>query len=170
MLPGRLSLILLIALAGCRAPDPGRELEISEVETYWVLDAPVGQTLYMAPALRFRVSNRGKEAQASIQATAVFRRVGESEVWGTDWQQVTAPRKPLLPNESMLLTLRSDGRYYSTGAPDTMFTHAEFKDAEVEVFLRSGSSGWVKMDLSGKGPGKLAIDRRIGAKSVQQMR
>jgi hypothetical protein len=41
-----------------------------------------------------------------------------------------------------------------------MFTHAQFRDATVDVFLRIGSSPWTKFATAD-------IERRIGTRSVQ---
>lgn len=150
---------LALVLSGCHPPDPNAELELANLETYWVVDSAAGQTTFIAPAVRFEVKNKGNEPRGSIQATATFRRKGESESWGSDWRQVVPAGKPLAPGASVLVVLRSDGRYSSTGTPESMLQHQLFKDANVEVFLRLGSSGWVKFASSD-------VERRIGAKSV----
>jgi hypothetical protein len=151
--------VVLLALVACRRLDPQQELAVSDVETYWVVDAPVGDKRYLAPAVRFKVANKGNQAQRSIEATAVFRRQGETEGWGSDWQRVIPGGKPLEPGQSAVLVLRSDGRYYSQGEPDTMFRHELFKDASVQVFLRLGSSGWVKfLDVP--------VERRVGSRAA----
>ena len=158
----RLAVVLAAALAGCRSHDPKTELEITELETYWILDAPKGGTQYMAPAIRFRVKNRSPEPIRSIQATANFRRVGEEENWGSAWEQVTPASKPLEPGKDVVVVLRSDGRYTSPGTAESMFAHKLFKGARSEIFLRAGSSGWVKM-------GEAPIERRVGSKTVEQL-
>lgn len=163
-LPSSLSLLLVAAclLADCKRHDPKQELEIAGVETYWVLDSPRGGTQYMSPAVRFRVHNKSPEPILSIQATATFRRVGEAENWGSAWEQVTPVKKPLAPGKDVVVVLRSDGRYTSSGAADSMFAHPQFKDTSAEVFLRVGSSGWVKMAES-------PIERRVGSKTVEPL-
>ena len=60
----------------------------------------------------------------------------------------------------MLVLLKSDARYSSPVEPEAMFTHEQFKDARVEVFLRVGSSPWTRF-------GDVDVDRRIGAREVQ---
>ena len=157
-----LGLAVLLPAPGCASHDPKAELEITEVETYWILDAPRGGTQYMAPAIRFRVRNRSPEPVRSIQATANFRRVGEEENWGSAWEQVTAASKPLEPGKDVVVVLRSDGRYTSSGTAESMFAHKLFKDARGEVFLRIGSSGWVKM-------AEAPIERHVGSKTVEQL-
>jgi hypothetical protein len=163
-LPSTLALVLVAAcpLASCKSHDPKQELEIAGVETYWVLDSPRGDVQYMSPAVRFRVLNKSPEPILSIQATATFRRVGEEENWGSAWEQVTPVKKPLAPGKDVLVVLRSDGHYTSSGAADSMFAHPLFKDTSAEVFLRVGSSGWVKMAES-------PIERRVGSKSVEPL-
>jgi hypothetical protein len=163
-LPSSLALVLVAAgpLADCKSHDPKQELEVAGVETYWVLDSPRGGTQYMAPAVRFRVHNKSPEPILSIQATATFRRVGEDENWGSAWEQVTPVKKPLPPGKDVVVVLRSDGHYTSSGAADSMFAHPQFKDTRAEVFLRVGSSGWVKMAES-------PIERRVGSKTVEPL-
>src|SRR5262245_20025680 len=137
---------LVLCLASCRAPDPQQELEVKDLETYWAVDPPRGDTIFLAPVVRLRLQNKGIKPQQSIQATATFRRKGEESVsWGSDWKQVTPSSKPLAAGQAIFVELKSDARYSSTGEPATMLTNDRFKDATVEVFVRIGASGWVKM-------------------------
>jgi hypothetical protein len=154
------SLVLLVTLgAACRRVDPKQELDVEGVETYWVVDSSKGGTQYLAPAIRLSVRNKGAREHRSIEATATFRRKGEKEAWGSDWQRVAPGSKPLAAGQKAILVMRSDGRYYSEGAPETMLAHELFKDANVEVFLRVGSSPWVKFV-------ETAVERRIGSRAA----
>jgi hypothetical protein len=154
--------LLLAALAACASRDPRAELEIVEAETYWVVDAPRGGSHYLAPAVRVRIRSKAEEPILSIQATANFRRVGETEVWGSGWEQVTRAAKPLPPGGETVVVLRSDGRYNSPGTPESMFAHALFRDVTTEVYLRIGSSAWAKMV-------EIPVERRIGARGVAEL-
>ena len=164
----RLSLIpataaLAAALLGfaCKTPDPAQELEARELETYWALDSSVGQNQYMAPVARLTLRNKTSKRQKSVQATVVFRRKGqEKESWGSAWQQVASVRKPLDPGQEVVVVLESDARYYSTGSPEQMFHHERFKDVRAEVFVRVGSSGWLKF-------GEADVVHHVGSRSVQ---
>jgi hypothetical protein len=156
-----LALPLLFSLAACHAPDPRQELDVRDLETYWAVDPAKGETQYLAPVVRFHLHNKGGKPQQAIQATATFRRKGEESLtWGSDWKQVTPSAKPLQADQALVVELKSDARYYSTGDPASMFQHELFKDATVEVFVRIGSSGWTKMAAAD-------VARRIGSKSVQ---
>lgn len=152
---------LALGAAGCKTPDPKAELEISGIETYWVVDPAKSDTQFIAPAIRFEVRNKGSESRSSIQATASFHHKGEEGIdWGSDWQQIVPPGKSLAPGQRLLVVLRSDARYTQSGPPESMFQNAAFRDATTELFLRVGSSGWVKF-------GRAEIERRIGSRSVQ---
>lgn len=151
---------LVLSGAACRSADPKAELTVSDVETYWVVDSPVGSTQYIAPAVRFRVANKGSKPWGSIQATATFRRKGEEgKSWGSDWRPVTATDKTLAPGDGVLVVMRSDGRYYSSGNPESMFHHDLFRDAKVEIYLRIGASPWTKL-WEGD------VERHVGTKDL----
>ena len=154
-------LVLAGAGSGCRRLDPQKELSISGLEAYWVIDAPVGNEQYIAPAVRLVLRNKGEHTARALETTAVFRRKGEEkETWGSDWMRVAPQGKPLAPGQETVLVMKSDARYRSAGTPDSMFRHELFKDAKVEVFVRLGSSAWTKV-------GELEVERRIGSKTVE---
>ena len=166
MFPARAAAFAVLAAflsaSACRSYDPQKELEVVEVETYWVVDAPRGGTHFLAPAVRMRVRNRGLEPLRAIQATVNFRREGEEEVWGSGWEQVSSSRKPLPPGGEVVVVLRSDGRYTSPGDVEAMFAHGQFKDVHAEIFLRISSSSWTKM-------AEASVERRVGARSVGEL-
>ena len=161
--PRLLCVVVMVApLLSCQPPDPQALLEVSGLETYWAVDPQSGDTRYIAPAVRMHVKNKGSEALRSVQATATFRRKGEAQTWGSDWQQLSSSAKPLAPGQSDLVVLKSDARYSSPVAePEAMFAHQLFKDARVEVFLRVGSSPWTKF-------ADVDVARHIGSKTVQE--
>jgi len=153
--------LLALLLAGCQTPDPQKELRLSDLETYWAIDSSMGATHYISPVVRFRVQSLSAVPLRSVEATAAFRRRGEENLtWGTDWQRLTTPARPLQPGQSALVMLKSDARYYSQGSVEGMFTHAQFKDAKAVVFLRVGASGWSRF-------AEVEVERRIGSKSVE---
>ncbi len=136
-------------------------MKVSDVETHWAVDNSQEGTQYIAPVVRFRLTNISAEPQGSIDVTATFRRKGEAATWGGDFRQVSTRRKPLGPGQGEVLVLKSDTRYYSNGPTEGMFTHKDFKDATVELFVRVGSSRWTKASEV------IDVERRIGARSVQ---
>jgi hypothetical protein len=154
-----LLLLSLVSLSACRSPDPRRELAVTDLETYWAVDPSRSGTQYLAPLVRFRLHNQGTLAQSAIQATATFHHKGDEKSWGSDWKQVAAWKKPLGPGQDVFVELKSDAHYSSTGSPAAMLGLQEFKDASVDVFVRMGASGWVRMAGTD-------VERRIGSKNV----
>lgn len=155
-------LLLAASLPACRTPVPQEELTVADLEAYWAIDSAVGDRQYIAPVVRFRVTNKSGEAQTTVQATASFRRKGEEGIdWGSGWVEVTSRKKPLAPGQATQVTMKSDGRYYSSGDPQTFFEHKLFKDARVTVFLRIGSSGWERF-------AEIDVPRQIGSKALAE--
>ena len=149
-----------LGLTACEGPKPKEHLELVEIETYWAVEKSAGEIQYLAPVARVVLKNRKPEPSPGIQATATFRRVSEpDETWGSAWEQVARASSPLAAGESAEIILKSDGRYYSAGSPASFFEHELFRDATVDVFLRVGSSTWVKFADS-------PVERRIGRKGV----
>jgi hypothetical protein len=159
-----LAVLALSALvAACRSPDPRAVTDVSDVETYWAIDSAQGDRQFIAPVVRFQVHNKGRDPLRTLEAQATFRRKGEDAIWSSAWTRVTGPGgAPLAPGASSLVVLKpeGEGRYFTNGPPETMFTHAQFRDATVDVFLRIGSSPWTKFATAD-------IERRIGTRSVQ---
>lgn len=151
-----------LVLVSCKTPDPKGIVRVSDIETHWAVDAQ-SDTQYIAPVVRFTLTNAGSEPQGSIDVTATFRRKGEAQTWGGDYRQVSTRQKPLGPGQSEALVLKSDTRYYSNGPVEGMFTHADFKDTTVQLFVRVGRSQWTQMSE------QIDVERRVGARSVQDM-
>jgi hypothetical protein len=160
----RATLLLTIAIAvpGCKAPDPQALLQVSDVESYWTVDPSRGTTNYLAPAVRFKVTNRSDGPTRSIQATATFRRKKKlDETWGSDWQEITRAGNPLQPGRDVQVLLKSDARYSLNDAPpEAFFQNPEFGDVTVEVFLRVGPSSWSKFAA-------VDVPRQLGTRSVE---
>lgn len=154
---------ITLAAAGCRSPDPQKAMAVDQVETHWAVESTRGTTQYIAPVVRFRVTNRSGDRQGSVQATATFRRKGEEhQTWGSDFRQVSSRTEPLEPGQSRDLVLKSDARYHSEGPVEGMMSHHLFRDVSVELFLRVGSSPWSKFAATD-------VERRIGARGTQEV-
>ena len=153
--------LLALLLPGCQTPDPQKELQLSDLETYWAIDSSMGATHYISPVVRFRVKSLSAVPLRSVEATVAFKRRGEENLtWGTDWQRLTTPARPLQPGQSALVVMKSDARYYSQGSVEGMFTHPQFSDAKAVVFLKVGASAWSRFT-------EVEVERRIGSKSVE---
>jgi hypothetical protein len=149
-------------LGACRSHDPRKELEIEDVETYWVVDSPREGENFIAPAVRFRLVNRTGEELGSVQARARFPGTAEEEPWGSIQEQVSTWRQPLRPGQSAVVVVRSIGRYHASADPEDMFRSPEFRDPRAEVYVRIGSSSWARL-------AEAEVVRRIGAPGVEEL-
>ncbi|MGE5125335.1 MAG: hypothetical protein ACM3PV_03520 [Betaproteobacteria bacterium] len=162
MLPRTAALALATATLACSAHDPARELAVSAIETYWVVDSPQQGQNFVAPAVRFRLRNTGKEPLRSVDARARFPAPDQDEPWGSIQEQVSSWHRPLEPGQEVVVTVRSAGRYHSAADPEDILRSPGFKDPRVEIFVRIGASPWAML-------GQAPVERRIGAPGVQSL-
>lgn len=154
--------VLAGASASCARHDPASELEILDVETYWIVDSPRDGENYIAPAIRFRLRNKGAEPLSSVQARARFPGTAEENPWGSIQQQVSYWKDPLNPGDDRLVTVRSVGRYQAAADPEDMLRSPAFEDPRAEVFVRIGNSSWAML-------AEVAVERRIGAPGTEDL-
>jgi hypothetical protein len=158
--------VVLVFLAGlataCAHRDPAAELEVLDIQTYWIVDSPRDGQNFIAPAVRFRLRNKGEHRLSSVQARARFPGTAEEEPWGSIQQQVSDWREPLPPGEDRLVTVRSVGRYQAAADPEDMLRSPGFRDPRAEVFVRIGNSPWVRM-------ADAPVTRRIGAPGLEDL-
>jgi hypothetical protein len=154
--------ILVAAAAGCSRHEPAKELAVSGVETYWIVDSPQQGQNYISPAVRFRLKNVGPKTLGSIQARARFPAPDQREAWGSIQEQVSTWSRPLEAGKEAIVTVRSAGRYHAAADPQDMLRSPAFKDPRVEVYVRIGASNWAKM-------ADATVERRIGAPETQNL-
>ena len=152
-----LPVLLLVTLSlGCnRNIDPTTVLEAHEVVTGWY-DAGLveGQMNKLVPSISLKLRNKSPDPVRSIQVNAIFKRVGEAEMWGEHYGWAVH-REPLAPGGSTQeLVLRSGLGYTGEQPRMQMLQNREFVDAKVEIFLRQGSRVWAKL-------GEFPIDRQL---------
>jgi hypothetical protein len=148
--------LAILALTACRSRDAAKELAVSDIETYWVVDSPQQGENFVAPAVRFRLKNTGSEPLGSVDARARFPAPDQDEVWGSIQEQVSHWRKPLNPGQEVTVTVRSAGRYHAKADPEDILRSPGFKDPRVEIYVRIGASPWAML-------GQASVERRIGA-------
>jgi hypothetical protein len=147
------SIALLLALASlaahvaCRpSVDPIAVLEPVDVVTGW-FDAGIveGGKNKLVPSVSLKLRNKSGEAVRSIQINAIFRRVGETEMWGEHFGWAVQ-RSGLPPGElTDPLVLQSALGYTSDTPRLQMLQNSQFVDAKVELFLKQGSQVWAKL-------------------------
>jgi len=143
-----LALACVTALApGCmRSLDAITVLEPVDVVTGWYDDGILADGKNkLVPTITLKFRNKSPDAVASIYVNAVFRRVGEEDMWGEHYGWAV-PTQPLAPGaETPVLVMRSALGYTGVQPRMQMLQNQEFIDAKVHVFLRHGSKTWAKL-------------------------
>jgi len=122
-------------------------LEPVDVVTGWFDDGIIeGQKNKLVPSVTLKLRNKSAEQLKSIQINAIFRRVGEQEMWG-EYFGWAIPRNPGLAAgaETQPMVMRSALGYTGTQPRMQMLQNKEFIDAKVEIFLKQGSKVWAKL-------------------------
>ena len=147
--------VLFATLAGCTNVNPIEVLEPLEVTTGWY-DAGIVEPgkNKLVPTVSLKLRNKAAEPITSVQIMAVFRRVGEQEMWGEHYGWAVR-RNALAPGASTeAIVMRSQLGYTGEQARIQMLQHQSFVDAKVEVYLKKGSQVWAKL-------GDFPIERQL---------
>jgi hypothetical protein len=141
-----LFLVLSVFSACNRGPDPVTALEPIDVVTGWYDEGIVedGKNK-LVPSISMKLRNKSGEPLRQIQVNAIFRRVGEAEMWGEHfgWAIQRTPVEPGAATSD--LVMRSGLGYTGEQPRMQMLQNKEFVDAKVEIFLRQGSRSWAKL-------------------------
>src|SRR4029453_7863021 len=140
-------LLLSVALSACNpGVDPTTVLEAQDIITGWY-DAGLveGHMNKLVPSISLKLRNKSGAPVRSVQINAIFKRVGETEMWGEHYGWAVQ-RDPLAPGATTKdLVLRSGLGYTGEEPRMQMLQNKQFVDARVEIFLRQGSRVWAKL-------------------------
>ena len=155
----RLSLVVLLALvsASCgSSADAVASLEPVDVVTGWFDDGIIeGGKNKLVPSVSLKLRNKGSEPLRSVQINAIFKRVGEQEMWGEYFGWAVRRAQPLQPGTTTgPLVMRSTLGYTGVQPRMQMLQNKEFVDARVEIFLKQGSKVLAKL-------AEFPIDRQL---------
>jgi hypothetical protein len=121
-------------------------LQPVDVVTGWFDDGIVeGGKNKLVPSVSLKLRNKSDQPIRSIQINAIFRRVGEQEMWG-EYFGWAIPREPLPAGSTTnALVMRSALGYTGEQPRMQMLQNREFVDAKVEIYLKQGSRVWAKL-------------------------
>jgi hypothetical protein len=136
-----------VSLSACGGPpvDLTKNLEVRDVSSGW-LDAGVtdGKNK-LVPYATFSVHNQSDRALGSLQVNVVFRRVNETQDWGSSFLPV-AGSEGLPPGAtSGKLEAKSQLGYTGTETRLEMLQNSQFVDVKFDVFAKYGSTQWTKV-------------------------
>ena len=156
-----MGLAFVVLLAVCSASctpsaDAVASLEPLDVVTGWFDDGIIeGGKNKLVPSVSLKLRNKGSEALRSVQINAIFKRVGEKEMWGEYFGWAVPRENPLQPGATTnALVMRSTLGYTGTQPRMQMLQNKDFVDAKVEIFLKQGSRVLTKL-------AEFPIDRQL---------
>lgn len=146
----RIAVLVFAALVSinCGASvDAVAALEPVDVVTGWYDDGIIqGGKNKLVPSVAMKLRNKSGEPLKSVQINAIFRRVGEQEMWGEYFGWAIPRSTPLAPGaETNLLVMRSTLGYTGDQPRMQMLQNREFVDAKVEIYLKQGSKVLAKL-------------------------
>jgi hypothetical protein len=140
--------LTLAASIGCGASvDAVAALEPIDVVTGWYDDGIVeGGKNKLVPSVTLKLRNKSDQPLRSIQINAIFRRVGEQEMWG-EYFGWGVPRSPELAPGAVTdpLVMRSTLGYTGDQPRMQMLQNSQFVDAKVEIYVKQGSKTLAKL-------------------------
>lgn len=151
----------LLAAAGCtRNRDLTTDIKLVDVRSGWLAAEAAGGQNKIIPSIAVTIHNVSNEPIEGVQINAIFRRVGEQEVWGEHFTQGIGRPGLAAGAKAKPLVLRSPLGYTSDQARDEMLRNRQFVDTFVRVFGKHGSRTWVQI-------GEFQIDRQLLTTAVQ---
>lgn len=139
--------VVVLSLGCGAAADAVASLEPLDVVTGWYDDGIIeGGKNKLVPSVTMKLRNKGDKPLKSVQINAIFRRVGEQEMWG-EYFGWAVPRDPVLEPGAVTkpLVMRSTLGYTGDQPRMQMLQNSQFVDAKVEIYLKQGSKTLAKL-------------------------
>jgi hypothetical protein len=151
-----LSAISAVAQSGCGPGEPPADkvLQVTDVVTGWLDDGIVGGQNKLVPTLSFKVKNTGGGAVSYVGFNAVFKVIDDPEELGSALLKGIDGNGLAAGQTAGPFVARSQLGYTSPAPRMQMLQHSQFKDAQVELFSKHRSGGWIKI-------GQYKIQRQV---------
>lgn len=138
----------VLAAAGCASPvDVPSALELTQLSSGWFdagLDS-LGRNK-IVPSVSFRLENETDDEMGYLQLNAVFRRVGETEGWGTRFVRVAGTEGIPPGQASEILRLDSNRGYTGEQSQAEMLGHSDFVDVQLDVYVKHRAQQWALIE------------------------
>jgi predicted transglutaminase-like cysteine proteinase len=153
----------LLSISCGASVDAVAALEPVDVVTGWYDDGIIaGGKNRLVPSVTMKLRNKTDKPLNAIQINAIFRRVGEQEMWGEYFGWAIPRTEPLAPGaETRALVMRSTLGYTGEQPRMQMLQNKDFVDAKVEIYLKQGSKVLAKL-------AEYPIQRQLLTRSSEQ--
>jgi hypothetical protein len=149
---GRMVAVAALVLAGTGFSACGRgsvelktALQTTDIVTGWFDVGIVNGQNKLVPTISFRLKNVSGREISNVDVNAVFKVVDDPMTLGSKYVRGIG-RDPLAPGAlAGPFVLRSDLGYSSEAPRLQMLQNSQFRDAQVEVFVKHASSQWVQL-------------------------
>ena len=149
-------LCLVLLSPGCGPTvDLAKGLQVQDVSTGWFDAGIVNGKNKLVPSVSFKLKNVSDQKLPMLQVNALFRRVTETDEWGSGFVTAVGSNGLAPGAATQMLTIKSQLGY--TGSDESrqqMLQNSHFVDAKVEVSAKYGSTQWVRI-------GDFAITRQL---------
>ena len=146
---GVLLLAVLLLSAGCGPTvDLAASLQVRDVSTGWFDAGIVNGQNKLVPSISFTLQNTSRATLVSLQVNALFRRVSETDEWGSGFVTAAGSDGLAPGGATRRLTIRSPRGYTGTNeSREEMLRNSHFVDAIVELFAKYGSTQWTRVGM-----------------------
>ena len=138
--------------------DLSEALQVEAVGSGWLVAAG---TVYgkkkLVPSVSVRLTNKSDRTLPILQVNALFRRVGDTDEWGSAFLTAVGSEGLSPRATTQTLALKSTLGYTGEESGPDMLHNSRFVDARVDLFAKYGSSKWVPI-------GAYPITRRLIAR------
>jgi hypothetical protein len=142
----RTLLLLSIGFAISCGPkiDLAKALQVEHLSTGWLDAGIVDGQHKIVPAAAFTLKNVSDRKLGLVQVNAVFRQVTDPAEWSSAF--IPAAASELAPGASTpMIVVKGDKGYTSGDPPEAMLKNTQLVDAKVEIYGKSGPTGWIKL-------------------------
>jgi len=156
-----LASIVFASACGPRV-DLTKDIVLTPVTTGWADGGTVAGKNRIVPAMAFHLTNASRQPLGSVQVNAVFKRGSDPTEWTTAYVPDASRRLEPGADTGPLIAKGLQG-YTGTDDRAALLHNSLFVDAKVELFVKSGSSGWTRI-------GEFPIARQLIAEPPPQSR
>ena len=151
-----LSAIAGLAQSGCGTGEPPADkvLQVTDVITGWLDDGISGGQNKLVPTISYKVKNTGAGSLSYVSFNAVFKVIDDPEELGSALLKGIDGKGLAAGQTAGPFIARSQLGYTSPAPRMQMLQHSQFKDAQVELFSKHRSGGWIKI-------GQYKIQRQV---------
>jgi hypothetical protein len=143
---GFIALLVAACSFGCGPTvDLSTALQLSDVSTGWHDAGVVEGKNKLVPSVTFKLKNASDQSLTSLQVNALFRRVTETDEWGSGYLKVTGSEGLGAGQSTDVLTVNSQLGYTGTETRLELLQNRSFVDAKVELFAKYGSTQWTRL-------------------------